>query len=183
MKLKQTPSQTVGPYFAFGLAAQQHHFDSNQVADGVLAENQIRIVGRVIDGDGKPINDALVEIWQADAEGLYGQPGFKGFGRQGTGTNPEFSFVFNTIKPGAVDDRQAPHLTFLVFMRGLLSHVFTRMYFSDETVANAADPVLALVPPERRHTLIATRDDNGAGPVYRFDIVMQGENETVFFDV
>jgi protocatechuate 3,4-dioxygenase alpha subunit len=183
MRFKQTPSQTVGPYFAFGLAAQQYHYDNGQVADGDLAGNQIRIIGRVIDGEGKPVNDALVEIWQADAQGRHGEAGFKGFGRQGTGTDPECRFIFHTVKPGSVDGKQAPHLTLTIFMRGLLTHVFTRLYFDDEAKANEADPVLALVPPERRHTLIARREESATGPLYRFDIVMQGHDETVFFDL
>jgi protocatechuate 3,4-dioxygenase, alpha subunit len=182
---KQTPSQTVGPYFAYGLAAQQYHYPNGQIVDGEVAPEgaakRIRISGRVFDGEGEIIPDALVEIWQADEAGRYGAEGFSGFGRQGTGTDKEGRFVFGTIKPGAASG-QAPFITLIVFMRGLLSHVYTRLYFSDESAANASDPTLATVPSERRHTLIAKRDEAAPGH-YRFDIHMQGEDETVFFDL
>jgi protocatechuate 3,4-dioxygenase alpha subunit len=140
----------------------------------------------VLDGAGAPIPDAMIEVWQADAMGRYAgaadfaDPGaFHGFGRIGTGASPDASFTIETIKPGA-HGAEAPHLNLIVFMRGLLLHAFTRIYFSDEAAANAACPVLALVPPERRGTLIAQREKDG---LYRFDIHMQGEDETVFFDV
>src|SRR5690606_4491471 len=108
---------------------------------------------------------------------------FTGFGRCGTGTDPENRFVFDTIKPGPPGDGQAPHINVIVFMRGLLSHVFTRIYFDDEAEANARDPVLASVDEARRPTLIAARQTTPAGTVYRFDLHMQGPDETVFFDV
>jgi len=183
---KQTPSQTAGPYFAYALTAQQYHYPNSQIADGTLAgedaAGRIRIVGRVLDGAGAPIPDAMVEIWQADSAGRYGAEGFCGFGRQGTGTDPQGRFVFDTIKPGAATGH-APFLTLVVFMRGLLTHVYTRLYFSDEPAANAADPTLATVPPARRPTLVAERDGAAPGVLYRFDIRMQGEDETVFFDL
>ena len=183
---KQTPSQTVGPYFAYGLTARQYHYPFAQIADGTLASegaaDRIRIVGRVLDGAGAPIPDAMIEIWQADSAGRYGAEGSSGFGRQGTGTDPQGRFVFDTIKPGAASGH-APFLTLVVFMRGLLSHVYTRLYFSDEPAANAADPTLVSVPPERRRTLVAKRDDAAPAALYRFDIRMQGEDETVFFDL
>jgi protocatechuate 3,4-dioxygenase alpha subunit len=189
----QTPSQTVGPFFAYALTAPQYGYEFSGIASGDLADDtvpgeHIRIAGRVLDGEGEPIPDALVEIWQADAEGLYPDRGatrdsnrpFRGFGRFGTGTDPQHRFIFHTIKPGRVGD-QAPHINVIVFMRGLLSHVYTRIYFSDEAEANARDRVLLSVPEERRPTLIAPRDE--AAPTYRFDIRMQGAHETVFFDV
>jgi protocatechuate 3,4-dioxygenase alpha subunit len=131
----------------------------------------------------------MIEIWQADGEGRYAHPAdsrgsniaFRGFGRMGTGTDPELRFVFETIKPGSVDGTQAPHVNVIVFMRGLLLHAYTRIYFSDEAEANARDPVLSSVPAERRKTLVAIKDD--ASAVYRLDIHMQGPDETVFFDV
>ena len=182
----QTPSQTVGPYFAYGLAAQQYHYPFGQVAGGAIAaegaESRIRIVGRVYDGEGAPIPDALIEFWQADAEGRFGAPEFGGFGRQGTGTDAEGRFVFETIKPGAAAGG-APFVTIVLFMRGLLSHLYTRLYFPDEEAANAADPVLAAIPSERRKTLIATPEATSGGIQYRFDIHMQGVDETVFFDL
>lgn len=181
---KQTPSQTVGPYFAYGLAAQQYGYPHSQVVDGAMAPEtarRVRIVGRVFDGEGALIPDALIEVWQADAAGRYGADGF-GFGRHGTGTDPQGRFIFDTIKPGA-SAGQAPFLTLVVLMRGLLTHVYTRLYFSDEAAANAADPTLATVPAERRRTLIAHRQETSQGVVYQFDIHMQGEDETVFFDL
>jgi len=192
-KLRQTPSQTVGPYFAYGLAPEQYGYQQNltsiagsQMADSETEGEHIRVEGRVFDGAGNPISDALIEIWQADAMGRYSHPAdprgsnstFKGFGRCGTGTDPQNRFWFDTVKPGQVDAEQAPHLNVIVSMRGMLLHAFTRIYFPDEP-ANASDKVLNAVPAERRGTLIATRQGSN---VYRFDIHMQGDNETVFFD-
>jgi protocatechuate 3,4-dioxygenase alpha subunit len=183
---RQTPSQTVGPYFAYGLAAQQYHYPHGQIVDGEIAaegaDGRIRIVGRVFDGRGEPIPDALIEFWQADSRGRYGAEGFRGFGRQGTGTDANGRFIFETVKPG-VAAGSAPFVSIIVFMRGLLTHVYTRLYFADEEAANAADPVLATVPVERRRTLIASRETSEGRVQYRFDIHMQGEDETVFFDL
>ena len=192
-KLRQTPSQTVGPYFAYGLSPEQYGYQQeltsiagSQMAEGDIEGHRIRVEGRVFDGNGNPISDALIEIWQADSMGRYAHPAdprgsnntFKGFGRCGTGTDPRNRFWFDTIKPGKVDAEQAPHLNVIVSMRGMLLHAFTRIYFADEP-ANATDKVLRLVPAERRNTLIATPAGSN---VYRFDIHMQGDNETVFFD-
>jgi len=195
MKLKQSPSQTVGPYFAYGLTSEQYGYDfkaiaGNRLADETIEGERIRVVGRVLDGTGKAVDDALIEIWQADAQGRYAHPAdprgsnlaFRGFGRFGTGTDPDLRFMFDTIKPGSVEG-QAPHITMCVMARGMLSHAFTRIYFSDEAEANAADPVLATVPEARRETLIARREDTQAGTVYRFDVHLQGADETVFFDL
>ncbi len=191
----QTPSQTVGPYFAYGLTATQYGYDFDQPFDAVVALDnaageRIRLEGRVIDGDGNPIGDALVEISQPDGEGRYPQSveeaqamGFRGFGRCGTGTDAENRFVFATVKPGAERPGEAPHVNVIVLMRGLLLHAFTRIYFSDEAAANANDPVLATVPAERRQTLVAQRIEQGGAVRYRLDIRMQGDGETVFFDV
>lgn len=199
MMARQTPSQTVGPYFAYGLTPDLYHYAyRSAVSDRLLQSGtegeRIRIEGRVLDGNGEPVPDAMIEIWQANAHGRYNHPAdprrdnlldpdFKGFGRTGTGVDAEKRFIFDTIKPGALGDGQAPHLNLIVFMRGLLSHLYTRVYFSDEAEANAADPVLAMVPEERRRTLIAQRDEAPGGVVYRIDIHMQGPGETVFFDV
>lgn len=191
----QTPSQTVGPYFAYGLTATQYGYDFDQPFDTVVAlENatgeRIRLEGRVIDGDGNPINDALVEISQPDGEGRYPQTpeealalGFRAFGRAGTGTDARNRFVFHTVKPGAETPGEAPHINVIVLMRGLLLHAFTRVYFGDEAEANAKDAVLQSVPADRRHTLIAERVEQGGAVSYRFDIRMQGADETAFFDV
>jgi protocatechuate 3,4-dioxygenase alpha subunit len=198
MRQRQTPSQTVGPYFAYGLVPAAYGYPHASIAGSALANDEttgerIRIEGRILDGQGEAIGDALVEIWQANADGHYAHPAdprgaastFKGFGRCGTGTDPERRFAFETVKPGSVDGRQAPHINVILTMRGLLVHVFTRIYFSDEGAANASDPVLQSVPEERRGTLVAERvreREGGAGAVYRFDIHMQGSSETVFFD-
>jgi len=189
----QTPSQTVGPFFAYGLTPEQYNYPFASIATGHMADEaaggeRIRIIGQVLDGEGAAIGDALIELWQADAQGRYAgsrEPGrnadFVGFGRQGTGKDPDNRFVFDTIKPGAIDAEQAPHISVILFMRGLLVHAYTRIYFSDEADANARDPVLNSVPQDRRSTLIAKRQEDSA--TYRFDIRMQGEGETVFFDV
>jgi protocatechuate 3,4-dioxygenase alpha subunit len=191
----QTPSQTVGPYFAYGLTATQYGYDFDQPFDAVLALDdaagqRIRLEGRVIDGDGNPINDALVEISQPDGNGRYPQTpdearalGFRAFGRVGTGTTEGNRFVFHTVKPGAEAPGEAPHINVIVLMRGLLLHAFTRVYFSDEAEANAKDAVLQSVPAERRATLVAERVEQGGAVTYRFDIRMQGEHETAFFDL
>lgn len=187
----QTPSQTVGPFFAYGLTPEQYGYAFRSLAgadlrDPAITGREIVIEGQVLDGAGAPIPDAMIEIWQADPEGRHAPPGdrgnrgFTGFGRCGTGSAEDGRFHFKTYKPGAVDDRQAPHISVVVFMRGLLSHVYTRLYFADEAEANARDPLLASLEPARRVTLIA----EPSGPsAYRFDIHMQGERETVFFDV
>ncbi|HEX4109856.1 MAG TPA: protocatechuate 3,4-dioxygenase subunit alpha [Solirubrobacteraceae bacterium] len=182
-----TPSQTVGPFFAIGLPWP----------DGPLVvppdtPGAIRIGGLVLDGAGEPIADALVEAWQADPQGrfadLHGHgggsslPGFRGFGRCGA-QDGDGSYEIVTVKPGSVAGAdglpQAPHIDVSVFARGLLNRCVTRIYFADEDQANAADPVLARVPAPRRATLLAQPVDNG----YRFDIRLQGERETVFFEV
>jgi protocatechuate 3,4-dioxygenase alpha subunit len=194
MARKQTPSQTVGPYFAYGLTPEQYGFDqmtslgSGDMAAADTDGTRIRLEGRVFDADGAVVPDAMIEVWQADAQGRYAHPadgrgsnaGFSGFGRFGTGTDPQSRFIFDTVKPGPIGDGQAPHLNLVVFMRGMPLHAYTRVYFSDEAAANAKDPVLALVPEERRGTLIAKA---GASGNYVFDIHLRGELETVFFDV
>jgi protocatechuate 3,4-dioxygenase, alpha subunit len=196
--LRQTPSQTVGPFFAYGLVPSQYGYSEGNafpslfdgcIADETVPGEQIELVGKVFDGAGQAIPDAVIEILQADASGRYlqardeAQPGFRGFGRFGTGTDSRHEFRFQTIKPGATRDGQAPHLNVIVLMRGLLVHAFTRIYFGDEA-ANDRDPVLASLPAPRRKTLLAVRESGrGSCPVYRFDIRMQGADETVFFDV
>jgi len=158
-----TPSQTVGPFFSFGLCERP---SADLVSDGT------RVVGCVYDGAGEPVPDAMVEIWQADAEGRY--RGDFGWGR--SGTDAEGRFAFTTVKPGAVDG-QAPHVVVLVFARGLLKPVLTRMYFPDEADANARDTVLGSVPEAQRATLVAhARDD-----VLEFDVHLQGDRQTAFF--
>jgi protocatechuate 3,4-dioxygenase alpha subunit len=189
-----TPSSTVGPYYLIGLKPSafggKDTIGNNLVTPDVSGD-RIRIEGRIFDGDGQPIPDAVVEIWQADAAGRYAHPRdrevrpnatFRGFGRSDTDAQGKFSF--ETIKPGIVlgpEGRpQAPHIAVNVFARGMLKHATTRIYFSDES-RNGEDPILALVPPERRATLIAQRDKASDAPVYRFDIHLQGDAETVFF--
>jgi protocatechuate 3,4-dioxygenase alpha subunit len=192
-----TPSQTVGPFFAYGLTSNGKYdwndaFTNNLVTPDATGE-RIRVVGRVFDGDGEAVPDAMLEIWQADAQGRFADPKdkralpnatFRGFGRCGTDKNGDYAF--DTIKPGSVPDPdgepQAPHILLAVFARGMLLHTYTRIYFGGEA-GNAADPVLALVPAERRDTLIAARQPGNGNVVYRFDIRLQGENETVFFEI
>lgn len=191
-KLLLTGSQTVGPFFGPALlreGARRHVLTQPETAG-----ERIRIEGRVLDGDGEPVPDALVEIWQANAHGRYNHPAdqgpaaldpsFIGFGR--SGTDEEGHYWFETVKPGCVafDEKQmqAPHICVTVFSRGLLNHAVTRLYFEDEP-ANAEDPVLQHVPAERRATLLARRESAGETIVYRLDIIMQGANETAFFNV
>ena len=196
---RQTPSQTIGPFFGFGLVPDQYGFAGTAIGSGTMVTDQasgqrIRIVGRVLDGAGDVIPDALIEIWQVDAtgrcDGFTNEPPsdpsdapFTGFGRVGTGARADGRFEFETVKPGSVDGLQAPHLQVTLFMRGLLRHVVTRIYFADEHEANLRDPVLSAVPLGRRDTLIARCNDSHSIRTYSFDIHMQGERETVFFDV
>lgn len=179
-----TASQTVGPFFHIGLSPV------TDLTFAGLAGERIALNGRVLDGDGQPVNDALIEIWQANAQGSYAHPedrqekalqsGFRGFGRVPTDAQGAFRFV--SIKPGRVPGPrgalQAPHLLVAIFMRGLLKHLVTRVYFPDDP-ANAADPVLGSVAAERRETLIARPRENGE---LEWNVVLQGDRETVFFD-
>ena len=192
-----TPSQTVGPYFAYGLTPGDKYewndaFSNNLITPDVTGE-RIRVEGRVFDGDGAVVPDCMLEVWQADAQGRFADPqdkralpnaSFRGFGR--VGTNKDGGYAFDTIRPGPVPDPdgkpQAPHILLAVFARGMLMHLYTRIYFDGEA-ANASDPVLALVPADRRATLIAARQPGTGSAVYRFDIHLQGDKETVFFDV
>jgi protocatechuate 3,4-dioxygenase, alpha subunit len=194
-KLRDTPSQTVGPFFAYGLTAVQYGYDYSSIADDLIlgaetTADRVVITGCVYDGGGAAIPDAMIELWQVDTSGRYhDQPiqkdrvNFIGFGRLGTGTQLGSRFRFTTVKPGAIGNGQAPHINVILFMRGSLLHLYTRIYFDDEQEANGVDPLLNSVPPERKHTLVARRQQNGNMKEYRFDIHMQGEKETVFFDV
>jgi protocatechuate 3,4-dioxygenase alpha subunit len=188
---KQTPSQTVGPFYAIALTRKPMNVMVTEATQG----QRIRIEGRVFDGDGRPIPDVMVEIWQANAYGRYNHPddkqekpldqSFTGWGRSGTDANCLFSF--ETIKPGSVpgagDSVQAPHVNITIFARGMLTHAYTRMYFAEEP-ANETDPLLNSIKNKaRRATLIAARAEQAEGTVYHFDIRLQGKDETVFFDV
>ncbi|MEZ5850827.1 MAG: protocatechuate 3,4-dioxygenase subunit alpha [Hyphomicrobiaceae bacterium] len=190
MTLKQTPSQTAGPFFHYMLTPEQSGYPFTGLATPAMADEttpgaRVALAGRITDGQGNPIPDCLVELWQADAMGRYAHPAdkrssnaaFKGFGR--CATDEDGRFVFQTIKPGAIGDGQAPHATLILFTRGGQNHLYTRMYFADEGEANAEDPVLASVPADRRETLIARKTETG----YALDIRVQGDGETVFFDV
>jgi protocatechuate 3,4-dioxygenase alpha subunit len=191
MRLRQTPSQTIGPFFATALL----HEGWNDLTARGAAGQTIVIAGRVLDGDGAPVPDALLEIWQANAAGRYDHPDdgrntpldpqFSGFGR--ASTDEQGRFRFRTIKPGPVPSAggalQAPHLNVSVFARGLLKRLVTRIYFPDEPL-NAQDPVLTSLPEAtRRATLIARPANGESEPVLYFDIVLQGDNETVFFEI
>lgn len=177
-KLKlQTPSQTVGPYFAYGLTPEQYGYDfkswvDHKMVDRNIQSNIITITGRVFDGEGEAINDVMIELWQNDGEQ-------KLFGRYGTGTQEDNSFMFDTIKPKSVDG-QAPFISVILFMRGQLLHSYTRIYFSDEKSLNGTDSLLTSISEERGNTLIAQKNENG---VYVFNIHMQGAKETVFLEI
>ena len=203
MKLQETPSQTAGPYVHIGLIPHQAGFQifanslgAVMVAPETLGE-RIRIEGRVFDGTGAPCRDVLVELWQANAAGKYSSPAdmqdkpldpaFRGWGRTGT----DFAtgvYAFDTIKPGAVTGRHggpmAPHVSLWLVSRGINIGLSTRMYFGDEASANAEDPVLRIIEqPARRETLVAPRTERDGVAVYTFDIHLQGDRETVFFDI
>lgn len=188
---KETPSQTVGPFYAIGLTRAP----MNVMASAATQGEHIRVEGQVFDGDGNVIPDVMVEIWQANAYGRYNHPddiqekpldaSFTGWGR--SGTDEKCFYRFDTIKPGPVPgagaSAQAPHINVVVFARGMLVHAYTRIYFDDEA-ANASDAVLLSVKnKQRRQTLIAKRGERDGQVVYRFDIRLQGDDETVFFDV
>jgi protocatechuate 3,4-dioxygenase alpha subunit len=179
-------SQTVGPYLHIGLT----WLNTTRIAAPGVKGERVTVQGRLLDGDGVGVSDGLIEIWQANAEGKYAHPddrqkkplerGFRGFGR--IPTDAKGAFRFSTIKPGRVPGRggklQAPHLSVTVFMRGLLKQLSTRIYFPGDP-ANARDPVLKLVPAARRATLVASRRSKG---LLEWTIVLQGKNETAFFD-
>lgn len=190
MKLVAIPSQTVGPYFHLGLTGSR--------AIGCMASpgakgELVKLIFTVLDADGKPVNDAMIEIWQANAEGKYhhpedtqdkaADPACPGFGRMGTDANGVCEF--DTIKPGRVpgpgNTLQAPHLNISVFARGVLKRLPTRVYFAGDP-ANDHDSVLALIPGDRRNTLLAQRD-HAHPATWRFDVHLSGEQETVFFDI
>jgi len=188
-----TPSQTVGPFLAIGLPWPDGPFVVPPGTPGAIA-----IEGQVLDGAGAPVPDALVETWQSDPDSRFDHPddprgaaapavaGFRGFGR--SATDADGNYKISTLRPGQLPcpggGTEAPHLNVSVFARGLLDRVVTRIYFPDEVQANAADPVLvAIGDPGRRATLIAVADPAGPAGAFRFDIRLQGERETVFFDV
>ena len=188
-----TSSQTVGPFFHDCLMREDARCDvlCTQATDGT----RIRVEGIVLDGDGEPVPDVVLEVWQADAHGRYTHPadprglpldhGFTGYGR--IATDADGHYAFTTVKPGTVpfdaERQQAPHISIAILGRGLLNHLYTRLYFDDEP-ANGKDPVLERVPAERRDTLVARRGGDATGDAipYRFDVMLQGANETVFFD-
>jgi protocatechuate 3,4-dioxygenase alpha subunit len=202
--LRETASQTAGPYVHIGLAPGAAGFDIYtrelgwDIAGPNAAGERIRVEGLVIDGTGSPVKDVLLEVWQANAAGVYAHPegggavedGFRGWGRVITDFDTG-TWGFDTVKPGKVPGRmgrmgrvQAPHLNLWIVARGINVGLNTRIYFDDEAGANAADPVLNLIEWEiRRKTLIARREIRDGKPVYRFDIRLQGEDETVFFDI
>ncbi len=199
--LKETPSQTAGPYVHIGLAPGAAGFDiyktelGKDIAGPNAAGERIRVEGVVTDGIGAPVKDVMLEVWQANASGIYAHPehpgevedGFRGWGRVISDFNTG-EWFFDTVKPGAVMGRSgrpmAPHINLWIVARGINIGLNTRIYFDDEAEANAADPVINLIEWEsRRKTIIANRSEKDGKVVYRFDIRLQGENETVFFDI
>ena len=199
--LKETPSQTAGPYVHIGLAPGAAGFEiyKQELGWDIAGPNakgeRIRVEGVVIDGMGAPIKDVMLEVWQANADGNYPHPegggpvedGFRGWGRVITDFETG-EWGFDTVKPGPTRGRnigtQAPHLNLWIVARGINIGLHTRMYFEDEADANAKDPVLNIIEWEnRRGTLIGKRTERDGTPVYRFEIKLQGEDETVFFDV
>ncbi|MCR9276075.1 MULTISPECIES: protocatechuate 3,4-dioxygenase subunit alpha [Mameliella] len=199
--LKETPSQTAGPYVHIGLAPGAAGFDIYErelgwdIAGPNAEGERIRVEGLVIDGTGSPIKDVLLEAWQANAKGIYAHPegggevedGFRGWGRVITDFDTG-EWGFDTIKPGKTPGRngriQAPHINLWVVARGINLGLNTRIYFEDEAEANAEDPVMNIIELERRRaTLLAKRSEKDGKVVYRFDIQLQGQDETVFFDV
>ncbi len=199
--LKETPSQTAGPYVHIGLAPGAAGFEiyDHELGQDIAGPNakgeRIRVEGTVIDGTGSPVKDALIEVWQANSEGYYSHPegggpveeGFRGWGRVITDFDTG-EWAFDTVKPGRAQGRdvgiQAPHINLWIVARGINIGLNTRLYFDDEDEANAADPVLNIIEWEcRRATLIAKRSEGTSPQVYRFDIRLQGEDETVFFDI
>ena len=195
--LAETPSQTAGPYVHIGLALAAAGNPSraqeicNQLAKPEAAGEHIRLIGQVYDGNGHLVRDAFLEVWQADHEGRYDsafdlEKPFNSFGRTAT-TFDAGEWTLTTIKPGGLNNADgvpmAPHINISLFARGINIHLQTRLYFADEADANARDPVLKLIEqPQRRETLLAQRCTVDGKPAYRFDIRIQGEGETVFFD-
>ena len=171
MSTPATPSQTVGPYLSIGLT-----WDEGPHVVAPDAPGAVWLRGEIRDGSGDVVKDALVETWQPDPAGRFHAPGFRGLGR--CATDDDGRYAIRTVKPGVVEE-QAPHIAMSVFARGLLHRVVTRVYFADEAAANEADPVLSRVPADRRGTLVAERSADG----YRFDITLQGPDETVFFAI
>ena len=203
--LRETPSQTAGPYVHIGLIPHQAGFDiferpfSNVLVGPATPGQRIVIEGRVFDGLGAPCRDVLVEIWQANAAGRYNHPAdpqhdkpldpeFRGWGRTGTAFDTGL-YRFETVKPGAVIGRRghkpmAPHVNVWLAARGINIGLSTRMYFADEAARNDTDPVLRMIEPAvRRETLLAQRQERDGAVIYVFDIRLQGAGETVFFDV
>ncbi len=190
MDLVPIPSQTAGPFFHLGLTTTRSVL---RIAESGAERERVSLTCRLLDGDGNPVNDAMIEIWQADANGKYNHPddtqertadpSWFGFGRAATGEDG--SCRFETIKPGRVagpgNALQAPHLTLAIFARGMLKQLYTRVYFAGDA-SNGGDPILALVPLPRRETLLAQPDEAGSES-WKFDIHLQGDQETVFFDV
>ena len=196
---KQTASNTIGPFFHRILTPEGHGktgITDNKLAGKKTKGERIRVEGRILDADGKPLRAAMLEIWQANAAGRYNSPvddrdeaqldkKFSGFGRVSSGSKGKFEF--ETIKPGSVPGTgnapQAPHINLTLFAAATDIHLFTRLYFSDEEEANEIDPVLSSVNAARRDTLIARRKKTKKGIVYRFDVQVGGDDETVFFAI
>lgn len=194
MKYKQTPSQTMGPFFAHGLTPEEYGYNFKSIARPTIGDlsvkgDQIIITGKVYDGNGDSVVDAMLEFWQCDPTGAYIEKeqdattrGFKGFGRVGTGMNNQHIYQIHTVKPQGINNG-APFIYVTIFMRGMLNHQYTRIYFSDEADLNEKDEVFNLIPKSRQDTVLAKKQEVDGVTVYHFDIHIQGEKETVFFDI
>ena len=186
-QLIQTGSQTVGPFFHYALITEGQNILVNEQTGGT----RITVTGTVFDGDGEPVPDAFLEIWHADSQGIFKHPTdpnyaavdphFAGFGR--SATSQDGRYQFETIKPGTrTGTGEAPYINVRLFARGMLIHAVTRIYFDDEA-GNTDDPVFSSLDHARQHTLIAKRTDAAGRPVYQFNVRLQGDDETIFFDV
>lgn len=181
----QTPSQTIGPFYAVGLTRASAHIEySGAVGSEIQGEGDaIRITGRVFDGNGDFAQDAMIETFQANHEGEIAADNFLGLARSETGGSEDGRYNISTIKPGATSTEEAPYIAVIVHLRGLLIQAYTRIYFADEMDRNLSDPIFSQLPAARRDTLIAQRDDSSSQAIYTFDIHMQGDKETLFFQL
>jgi protocatechuate 3,4-dioxygenase alpha subunit len=186
--LQQTASHTVGPFFAYGLTAEQYKYKFPSVVKHKMRKEGIKgtpitLSGQVFDGEKKPLNDAMIEIWHSDPNGNYAthtEDGVFGFGRSGTGSNEDLTYLFETFKPGSISEKNSPHINVIVFARGMQNHLFTRIYFPEDENLFCNDSLLQQINPSLYNKLTAKLIKENS---YSFDIILQGENESIFFDI